>query len=450
MRLLTALLALVLLASSAGAVEHPRVVKLDPPDLWGDADAKATQRLTVTFDQPMSTSAFSWCGGGPGFPPFKPGQKPFWKDARTCVVEVALEPDRVYVLSLNCPGSLNFRSARGMELAPMPWTFATLPEKPTDPKEQRKRNQKALDELVRILEESYSYYELRKLDWAKLWKAQSKAVLASKSDRGWASAAGKALEPTGDIHLGLRYGDDWFVPAGRRSVDPLFRDAQTRKKLAVLSPIERGFASGMTSDGIGYVLIATWSEELDVRGLEEALSKLRGSKAMVVDVRLNHGGDENLARGIAQWFVEGTVVYSKNRIRTGKGKEGFSEVHERKVTGNSEPERRFDGPIAVLIGPFVMSSCESFVLMLEQAPDSTTVGVKTWGSSGNPRAHELSNGVIALVPRWEDQLPDGTILEGRGIEPDVRVKVEPESLERDDPILEKGLEVLRKKLGEKK
>ena len=446
---LAAVPVLLFLASSAAAGERPRVVKLDPPDLWGDTDAGTTQRLTITFDQPMSTTGFSWCGGGPSFPPFKQGKKPFWKDARTCVAEVALEPDRVYRLSLNCPGALHFRSARGAELAPTPWTFATLPAKPADPREQRKRNQKALDELVRKLEESYSYHDLKKIDWPKLWKQHSGAILATRSERGWAGAAGKALEPTGDMHLGLRYGSDWFVPAGRRSVDPLYSDAQTRKKLAVMSPIERGFASGMTSDGIAYVLIATWMEDLDIRGLEEALSKLRGSKAMVVDVRLNHGGDENLARGIAQWFVKDTVVYSKNRIRTGKGKDGFSQVFERKVTGNTEAERRFDGPIAVLISPYIMSSCESFVLMLEQAPDSTTVGVKTWGSSGNPKPHELSNGVTVLIPCWEDQLPDGTILEGRGIEPDVPVKVEPKSLERDDPILEKGLEVLRKKLEAK-
>ena len=69
MRLFAALPALVLLASSAGAVERPRVVKLDPPDLWGDVDAKTTGKLTVTFDQPMSTSGSSWCVGGPSFPP---------------------------------------------------------------------------------------------------------------------------------------------------------------------------------------------------------------------------------------------------------------------------------------------------------------------------------------------------------------------------------------------
>jgi C-terminal processing protease CtpA/Prc len=78
------------------------------------------------------------------------------------------------------------------------------------------------------------------------------------------------------------------------------------------------------------------------------------------------------------------------------------------------------------------------------------VGVKTWGSSGIPKPHALSNGVTVLVPSWEDQLPDGTILEGRGIEPDVPVKVQPGDLERDDPILEKGLEVLRKKLQAQK
>jgi len=61
--------AVVLLASGAAAAEAPRIVKLDPPELFGDVDSKTTARLTVVFDEPKSTTGFSWCGGGSSFPP---------------------------------------------------------------------------------------------------------------------------------------------------------------------------------------------------------------------------------------------------------------------------------------------------------------------------------------------------------------------------------------------
>jgi C-terminal processing protease CtpA/Prc len=94
-----------------------------------------------------------------------------------------------------------------------------------------------------------------------------------------------------------------------------------------------------------------------------------------------------------------------------------------------------------------MSSNESFVLMLRQAKDCVTVGQPTFGSSGNPKPFELGNGVTALIPSWQDLLPDGSQCEGIGVKPDVLVECTAKDLETHDPILAKALELLRKKVA---
>ncbi|HIE68773.1 MAG TPA: hypothetical protein EYP98_00685 [Planctomycetes bacterium] len=171
-----------------------------------------------------------------------------------------------------------------------------------------------------------------------------------------------------------------------------------------------------TKDGIGYLLIIGWQEEVDVERLVGAIAEMMDAKALVIDVRMNTGGDERIARQVASWFVEGTHVYARNRSRTGPGADGFGEIHDRKITGH---DAVYDRPVAVLAGPRVMSANESFVLMMKQARDAMIVGQTTSGSSGNPKPHDLGNGITIMLPSWQALRPDGTCWEGEGIAPDV-------------------------------
>jgi carboxyl-terminal processing protease len=90
-----------------------------------------------------------------------------------------------------------------------------------------------------------------------------------------------------------------------------------------------------------------------------------------------------------------------------------------------------------------MSSCEAFLMMMKRVPDCTLVGSKSYGSSGNPKPHGLSNGVTVYLPSWKSMLPDGTEFEGKGIEPDVHVETTPDDFREKDPVLEAALEILR-------
>ena len=84
----------------------------------------ATTEITVTFDRDMARG-FSWTGGGTNYPPLADGQGPYWRDARTAVLEVKLEPGHYYRVGINSKSHRNFRSAAGVPALPSAIYFTT-------------------------------------------------------------------------------------------------------------------------------------------------------------------------------------------------------------------------------------------------------------------------------------------------------------------------------------
>jgi C-terminal processing protease CtpA/Prc len=64
-------------------------------------------------------------------------------------------------------------------------------------------------------------------------------------------------------------------------------------------------------------------------------------------------------------------------------------------------------------------------------------------ASGNPRPVSIAPGVVVRLPSWKDLRPDGTLIEGRGIDPDVPVLATPDQLRTADPVLDAALAWLR-------
>ena len=423
----------------------PKVVEMFPKNWATDVDPSVTE-MWVKFDRDMSTGGFSFCGGGPAFPKFD--GKPKWVGKRKVVVKIKLEPDHDYELSLNCPAAQNFVSAEGTPLEPVPWSFATRSEEADDEataETQKKLNSSSLKQLMKLLAERYSYYDLRKVDWKDLEKKHEKQILGAKSTREWVKETAKMLEAAQDVHMWMKYRDKGTATFQRR-VELNFNLDGVKKALPKLRKINDSVYTAKSDDGVGYILITTLSgdAEKELAKAQEALEDFKDCKAMIVDLRPNSGGSEPLAFPIAAWFVKGEKIYSKNTYRDPKGEKGWTEVFDRVVEGNTEP-KRFDKPTAVLIGPGVMSSAESFVLMMKQGEKVTLIGQATYGSSGNPKVHKLENNVEIFIPSWKDMLPDGTCFEGQGIKPDIEVKAKAADFKKGDPVIEQALTHLRRK-----
>ena len=110
-------------AAAAASAGPPDIVATSPAVGATDVDP-GLKELTVTFDQDMG-KGFSWTGGGPDYPPIPEGQKPQWRDKRTCVLPVKLEAGHYYRVGINSTSYRNFRSAAGVPAEPSAIYFTT-------------------------------------------------------------------------------------------------------------------------------------------------------------------------------------------------------------------------------------------------------------------------------------------------------------------------------------
>ena len=430
------------LAPATAPAEAPRVIKATPGN--GDTEVDpGTSEIRIEFDQDMSPSGHSICGGGENFP--EPTSKPRWANRRTMVIPVKLEPNHQYDLMINCPAARNFQSAEGEPAEGYPISFKTAearPEKGKAAKPPLAANRAAAKELERAIDQSYAYRDLRRVDWSKLFKEARPSLEKAATPAAFARDAAKLLANAKDLHIWLKVGGQRIDPYSQ-PVAPNFNLQTLERAVPEWKAQNDAVSTGKLEGGLGYIQIATWAPKTPT-GIEpayEAVDEFREAKGLVIDVRPNGGGDELLARDFAGCFVSKPSVYSRNDYRD-KSAGGFSKILDRIV----EPKKgrpAYRGKVAVLIGPGNMSSCESFILMMKCAEKCRLFGARTRGSSGNPKPAALSNGVTVYLPSWRDRYPDGTFLEGNGIKPDVEIKAEAKDLLEKDPVLDAALKWLR-------
>ena len=430
--------------ATTAAGDAPRVVTLFPAHEATDVDPGITE-LRIVFDRDMSTQGWSVCGAGETFPKT---HRTLWADPRTLVMRVSLVPDHDYRMSLNCPASdQHFRSAAdGTPLPMVPWSFSTAAKAHKLTKaEQKKLNSRCLKELMKLLRTRYSYYKLRDVDWKTLEKKHRKKIIAAGSTRTWVKRVAKMLSAAEDMHLWINYRGVTTATCKRKVTHNVNIDG-VKAVLPQCSWRNNCVMTARTDDGIGYILVSTLlrEEEAQIAEVQNVLGEYRDCKALILDLRPNGGGAEPLAVPIAAWFIEGKKVYAKNVNRDPDAPGGFGPVNERTIQGNDE-SRRFKGPVAVLMGPGNMSSCEAFLLMLKQGENVTLIGERSFGASGNPQSYMLANGVEVFIPLWKAMRPDGACFEGKGIEPDIKVSAKPSQFKRGDPVLERALKYLRGK-----
>jgi len=436
-----AALIFVFLGTHAVAQEAPKVVETVPPLGATDVEAALTE-LRVTFDQDMA-GGFSWTGGGTSYPEVT--GRPHWIDKRTCVLPVKLKPGWSYVLGINSPSHRNFKSAAGVPAQRVVWKFQTASAVPANPEKQKAANEAAWKELAEAIDKRYSYRDVRGVDWGKRMAEYAAKAAAARSTAGWVKVAAEALSPSQDLHIHLEYEGQSTGVASRR-IPANWNDAAIAAAFPGMRKVNGTFASGRSADGIGYLSVASLDTraEPDFQAVPEIMKTLMDTKALIIDLRANAGGSEPLGFKVAGWFTTERRLYMKHVYRDSRAVGGWGEVRERWLEPAGEG-KYYPKAIVVLSGRKIMSSAESFLMMLKVCPSATVVGAPTYGSSGNPKPAALSNGVTVYLPSWKALLPDGTVLEGKGVSPDVLVDPPQDAFRTGDPVLAKALEAARAK-----
>ena len=192
-------------------------------------------------------------------------------------------------------------------------------------------------------------------------------------------------------------------------------------------------------DGVPYIAIGGWgTNSIRSADFDAALERFRNAPAIVLDVRMNPGGNDSLAFEIAGRFAPAPVVFGSVRFRNGPLHSNFGPATTR--TLNPRGPWQYTGLVLVLIGRRCASSNESFIAAMGQLPHVTLVGDRTAGSTGNPGTFPLANGWSYTVSRWIEYTVDNQPIEDVGIPPDVLVTAGPGDVGMGrDPVLEWAL-----------
>ncbi len=437
-------IALVILSAARAPAAPPKVVETVPRN--GDLNVDpALQEMRFVFDQDMSRGGYSICGGGPLFP--KPVGRPRWADKRTLVMRVRLEADHEYQLSINSPSYKNCRSVAGEPAVPYPVRFRTAAGQAAAQAKTAGagNNAQAIANLREAIDTQYSYRDLRKLDWAGLFTRYTPAMERAKSAQEFAQSAAEMLGHAQDMHIWLE-ADGKHIPSFGRAVERNYNRNVLEKVVPGFRKRSAAVYTGRFDDGIGYILIDSWSRD-HTEALEqayEALWEFSDAPGLIVDVRPNGGGAEPLAQDFAGCFIDKPAVYAKQVYRAADQPSGFSEPQERVLQPNKR-RPKYRGKVVVLMGPGNMSSCEAFLLMMKQVPGCKSIGAKSYGSSGNPKPTDLGNGVTVYLPSWKALRPDGTCFEGEGLAPDFPINATQTEFEAADPVLQAALTLLRRR-----
>jgi hypothetical protein len=435
MRFAIAAFAAFFLTPATARAADPRVVATTPDtgDIYVDP---AVNQIKIVFDQPIDPRGRSIVGGGDAFPQITGDIT--WTNNKTLIIPVALQANHQYWLSINSDTFKNFRNNAGEPVEWYPIFFKTLAPGALAPHDLTpQQNANAVAALKAAIDEDYSYRDRLKVNWDHQIDQRKTQFASANNANEFARATAHLLRQARDPHVSVR-ANDIAIGTCTTSASPNFSFRVLANTVPQWEEHPHRVYTGRFDGGIGYITFPSCDKDT-ADAFDAAMSKLADTNALVLDARVNGGGDEDAAAHVAGRFVARPAVYAKDRIRE-NGQ--WTAALDRIVKPRTDIPP-YTHPVIVLIGPKVMSSAESFVLMMRCGAGAKLFGDTTRGASGRPMPHDLGNGVTVYLPSWEDQLPNGTILEGKGIKPDVFIKTTPAELTRHDPILEKAVELLQ-------
>ena len=169
---------------------------------------------------------------------------------------------------------------------------------------------------------------------------------------------------------------------------------------------------------IGYVYIPYFSKPM-VEDLKKAVRDLenQGARGLILDLRLNPGGLLKAAEDCTDLFLRGGVIVSV------KGRDGSEEVHKARrgaVFG--------DIPLVIVIDRFSASGAEIVAAALRDNGRAKLVGESTFGKASvqtvmdNPTIPGTA--IKLTIARY--YTPKGQLIEGKGVAPDVEIKLSEE------------------------
>jgi hypothetical protein len=171
--------------------------------------------------------------------------------------------------------------------------------------------------------------------------------------------------------------------------------------------------------GIGYLeVIGFPPPDAFQPALDRAMSGLKGSRALVIDVRRNGGGSPDSVASLVSYLVEPGRAINTIVSRTPK----TAEFTRKTTTSVPSPVSFANVPVYVLTSKSTFSGGEEFTYDIKAMKRGTIVGEVTGGGANPTGPVDLGNQFMASIPWGRAENPvTKTNWEGHGVQPDIAV-----------------------------
>ncbi len=173
------------------------------------------------------------------------------------------------------------------------------------------------------------------------------------------------------------------------------------------------FEAKRLENGIGYIRLNTFQQPLAPM-ISGAIRSMGNVSGIILDLRGNAGGE---IEEMPDLFLNERALLFLRRSINGETKMFFDPA-----------DNAYTGPLVLLIDQLSGSACELFAGSLQASGRAVVIGECSPGAVMESDMKIFPDGSILMYPVAQLATPDGTVLEGHGVVPDIEVSLEREML----------------------
>jgi hypothetical protein len=295
------------------------------------------------------------------------------------------------------------------------------------------------DFLWQRFDQTYSYFVYKNIDWQGLRNTYRPLAIQANSQSEFVQVLGQMLSNLHDLHVNLISPAGTYIPTFTDTDFVNFSSSVWQQYLQTKGTNIQQHALFTTGQlgGVAYIAIRSWapSSSTETADLDTALEQFRNAPGIIIDVRMNPGGDSATAGNFAGRFADQTRTVGFVQFRDGPAHSDFGPLQTRQVIPRGPWQ--LTGPVLLLIGRGCFSSNEDFISQMRELPNVTVVGDTSGGHSGDPVASNLSDGWQFTVSTWIDYTAEMQIIEDRGIDPAIFIPTTAADFQAGrDPVLD--------------
>lgn len=167
-------------------------------------------------------------------------------------------------------------------------------------------------------------------------------------------------------------------------------------------------------DKIGFLRITSFNKNT-ITELSAALLELKKMQidSLIIDLRNNPGGLLDVVLKVADTFLEKKkIVYTRGKV----------EFQNKDYFASDKMECPKEWPIIVLVNKGSASASEIFAGAIKDNRRGIIVGEKTFGKGSVQTVQDLGNNYGIRLTTARYYTPNGTMIDKKGLEPDIKVK----------------------------